>query len=227
MASLKTFRCLSIQKSQSLPTFISIVSKRNQSAYSAVTQLPKQNDGVHRGKQASELRSPSGLERLPTSGLLRNLFLGIFITTPPLFKPGFAVLRRIANSKSAILNPDRNPLLRALIKPVIYDQFCAGRDKAEICQTKDVIKSMGYSGVILGYSKEIQVTPSNNIALMHSKTLEDDPNVREWRDGNLRTLDMIADGDWLAIKYDIHALRRGLANKNAGTPVPGRTSLAQ
>lgn len=59
---------------------------------------------------------------------------------------------------------------------------------------------MGYSGVLLGYSKEIQVTPSNNVALMKSQPTENDADIREWREGNLRTLDMIADGDWLAIK---------------------------
>lgn len=200
MASLRQCRSLLTSQQPNQMKFLTVIPKHHQSTYAAVTQLPKQDDGVHKGKRASELRSPSGLERLPTSSLLRNLFLGIFITTPPLFKPGFAVLRRIANSKSPILNPDKNPLLRALIKPVVYDQFCAGRNKSEICQTKETIKRMGYSGVLLGYSKEIQVTPSNNVALMKSQLTEDDADIREWREGNLRTLDMIADGDWLAIK---------------------------
>ena len=59
---------------------------------------------------------------------------------------------------------------------------------------------MGYSGVILGYGKELQVTPSNSVQLMEKRQTKDDPDLAEWAKGNLDTLDMIGDGDWLAIK---------------------------
>lgn len=200
MSSMRQIRPLLTLKPTIQTSIVNISCKRSQSTYSVVTQVPKQNDGVRYGKQATELRQSSGLERLPTSSLLRNLFLGFFITTPSLFRPGFAILRKIANSKSAILNPDVNPLLRAIIKPVVYDQFCAGRNRSEICQTKRTITAMGYSGVILGYGKELQVTPSNSVQLMERRQTKDDTDLAEWAKGNLDTLDMIGDGDWLAIK---------------------------
>lgn len=200
MASFKQVRPLLLFKPTTQAKFNNVACRRNQSTYTAVTQLPKQSDGISRENQASRLRQPSGLERLPTSSLLRNLFLGVFITTPPLFRPCFAVLRKVANSQSSLLNPDANPLLRTVIKPLIYDQFCAGRDRSEICQTKNTIRSMGYSGIILGYGKEIQVTPSNSVQLLRSQSTEHDADIEEWKEGNLKTLDMVGEGDWLAIK---------------------------
>lgn len=185
MATITPLRPLLTIRSAQRTSLVYIVSKQSRVAYSTVTQIAKEGDTTSRGRRANKLKDPSGLERLPTSGLLRNLFLGFFITTPVLFRPGFAVLKRIANSKSFLLNPDSNPVLRALIKPLVYDQFCAGRDRTEICQTKQTIKSMGYSGVILGYGKELQVTPSNNDQLLQMATSENDAELEEWAAGNV------------------------------------------
>ena len=95
------------------------------------------------------VQAPSCLARLPTSALLRSLFLSLFFTSPLLFRPGLAVFRAIAESPSAKLDPDRNPLLRSTIRPLVYDQFCAGRDAAEIAKTSSLIKQLGFPGIVL------------------------------------------------------------------------------
>lgn len=143
----------------------------------------------------------SCLERLPTSSILRSLLLGYFFSSPILLKPGFAILRRIADSKSSLLNPDLNPLLRAVLRPLLYDQFCAGTNRNEISRTKQTIKNIGYSGIILCYGKEIQFSRSAELRSMDHDTSQQNVEITEWRDGNLRTLDMIGSGDWLGIKY--------------------------
>lgn len=142
----------------------------------------------------------SGLRRLPTSTLFRSFVLGKLFTTPFLFEPAFWVLRRIAGSHSKLLNVDRNPILRVLIKPLIYDQFCAGRNETEVAKTREKIKSIGYSGVILCYGREVVVDASSSLLSAGKSDRKADIDIAEWREGNLKTLDMIGEGDWLGIK---------------------------
>lgn len=143
---------------------------------------------------------PTGLGRLPTMSLVRNLLLGVFFTSPVLFKLGLGMLQTVAESRSVMLNPDRNPVLRALFKPFVYDQFCAGTNKSEIYHTRDSIKSMGYSGIVLCYGKEIQISQSNELRSTGEMKADEAAEIEMWRAGNIATLDMVGRGDWLGIK---------------------------
>lgn len=145
---------------------------------------------------------PTGLARLPTANILRNIFLGVFFTSPNLFKPGFAFLKIIANSRSRLLNPDLNSLLRLVIKPLLYNQFCAGTGPAEIARTRENIKQVGYSGIILCYGKEILIDDkSNELRPATDLAVKQSAEIAHWRDGNLATLDMVGAGDWLGMKF--------------------------
>jgi proline dehydrogenase len=145
--------------------------------------------------------STSPLARLPTTSLLRSLFLSIFFTSPILFRPGLFVFRNIANSTSSILNPDKNPFLRLAIRPIVYDQFCAGRNLAEIQQTSAAIKSLGFSGVVLCYAKEHQLNREGRLdSYEATSTATMAEEIEDWKTGNLNTLAMTSDGDWLGMK---------------------------
>jgi hypothetical protein len=151
------------------------------------------NDAIKVDHSEAAVPFPSGinanealsLARLPTSNILRNLFLGSFFASPLLFKFGFTILQRVATSRSIILNPDKNPLLRAIVKPLIYDQFCAGKDKQEVTETIARIKSIGFSGVILCSGKEIELRDPKNfnfhILIMRAKIV-----TRSWICGRRR-----------------------------------------
>jgi proline dehydrogenase len=141
--------------------------------------------------------SHQSLSRLPTANLLRNLVLGAWFSSPLLFNPGLSIMRTIANSRSAILNPDSNPLIRAIVKPFIYNHFCAGTNKREIDGTKAEAKRIGFSGIILCYGKETGVADLNSSQGGSERLMAE---VARWRDGNLETLDMIGRGDWLGMK---------------------------
>ena len=123
--------------------------------------------------------------------------LGAFFSSPFLFKPGFAVLRFIANSNSRFLDVDSNPLLRAVFKPLLYDHFCAGRDHESIAKTRDCIKKTGYEGVILCYGKELVLSQASQTKDSEAHMLAE---IEHWRKGNLETLSMMGEGDWLGIK---------------------------
>ena len=154
----------------------------------------------------SELRAaePLALARLPTASIFRSLLLGAFFSSSILFTPGFALLKTIANSPSRILNPDKNPVLRAIIKPLVYDQFCAGTNRSEILSRILQIRSLGFSGVILCYGKEIQIQKPGQPQVENLRDSHQalDQELELWKQGNLETLDMLGDRDYLGIKYD-------------------------
>ena len=66
------------------------------------------------------------------------------------------------------------------------------------------IKSLGFSGVILCYGKEIQIQKPcqprvDDIKESHQSF---DRELEFWKQGNLETLDMLGDGDYLGMKCD-------------------------
>lgn len=147
----------------------------------------------------------SPLSRLSTRTLLRSLFLSSLFTSPALYNAGLKCFSWIANSQSAILNPDKNILLRAVIRPLIYNQFCAGTNKAEVEKTIADMKRMGYAGVIMCYGKEIVLdhsAPKAAPTSVQDGTHEAaDPQIDLWRDGTLITLGMVGAGDYIGVKY--------------------------
>ncbi|KAM3070510.1 proline dehydrogenase [Clarireedia jacksonii] len=142
------------------------------------------------------------LARLSTRSILRSIFLSKFLTSPFLYNPGFALFERIANSPSSFSNPDKNPLIRVFVRPLIYDQFCAGTNAVEIRNTSSEIKRLGFSGIVLCYAKEVQVSSEKEF-LGYDKGQEMglEREIAQWREGTLKTLDMVQEGDWLGIKF--------------------------
>ncbi|KAJ5194704.1 Proline dehydrogenase [Penicillium cinerascens] len=146
----------------------------------------------------------SSMARLPTKFVLRSLLLTSLMTSKVFLKPALAVLNVVTNSKSAFLNPDRNPILNKLLRWTVYDHFCAGTNRAEVSKTVADIKRIGYQGVILGYSREIVLDPNEKLARDEtgSTTYSDKcyEMVEEWKNGTLDTLSMVGPGDFLAVK---------------------------
>lgn len=110
-------------------------------------------------------------------------------------------MQKAASSKSPLFDADRNPLLRLLFYPLIYKQFCAGRNQSEVRETMDSIKRMGYSGIILGHTREITVDDDYSTQ-SHEQANEASirENIRIWRDCNLDTLENVGKGDYIGIK---------------------------
>jgi proline dehydrogenase len=149
------------------------------------------------GSQDQTHPNPQCLSRLPIMNLLRNLILGAWFSSPLLFKPGLSIMRTIANSHSPLLNPDVNPIIGRVVKLLIYNHFCAGTNKKEIDRTKVEAKQIGFSGIILCYGKE---TGAADIDSSQAGSERLQAEVARWRDGNLKTLDMIGKGDWVGMK---------------------------
>ncbi|KAJ6095959.1 Proline dehydrogenase [Penicillium sp. IBT 16267x] len=155
----------------------------------------------------SPIQSPIQLPpmaRLPTKLLLRSLVLTSLMTSKIFLKPALALLNILSNSNSAFLNADRNPVLNKLLRWTVYNHFCAGTNRQEVSKTVAQIKSIGYQGVILGYSREIVLAPNEKLASSDSgTTIYSDKcyeTVEEWKNGTLETLRIIGPGDFLAVK---------------------------
>ncbi|KAJ2971305.1 hypothetical protein NQ176_g7757 [Zarea fungicola] len=97
----------------------------------------------------------TALSRLPWLTLLRSAALTTLMCSPTLLKPSIAAMGLITHPKISLLNPDSNILLNKAVRNVVYDQFCAGTNRAEVTQTLKDFKALGYQGIILTFAKEI------------------------------------------------------------------------
>lgn len=166
---------------------------------------PEEANGVVAFPSRPQIKKPGShaLARLPLSSIFRSLVLGSFFTSSLLHRPGLSVLKKIAESRSALLNPDRNPIIRAVVKSLIYDHFCAGTNKSEIRHSISQFKNIGYSGVILCYGKEFDVRKQAGKLPNELGSAQMDEELEHWYKGNLETLDMLSEGDVLGMKYDL------------------------
>ena len=202
MASSVTNTAFKTRLSFRQPLNIRKTQRRLQSSTTTHTIIDsrREKEGSTRVPAKPDAFSAPPLARLSTSSILRTLLLSAFFTAPLLFRPGLAVFAKIANSPSAWLNPDRNPLLRATIYPLVYKQFCAGRNQGEIGRTSAEIRRLGFSGVVLCYGKEVQVQADKFVGYHNGQLNTMEAEIAQWADGNIETLDMIEGGDWLGIK---------------------------
>lgn len=64
---------------------------------------------------------------------------------------------------------------------------------------------MGFKGVILTYAREVVVDANESTAnVQHSESSESkasiDPDIETWRRGVMETVQMVGEGDYLALK---------------------------
>ncbi|KAL2206952.1 FAD-linked oxidoreductase [Sarocladium strictum] len=139
---------------------------------------------------------------MPTNTLVRSLILTSLMGQNWILNPALSFLRIMCNSKFAVLNPDRNPVLNKIMRWSLYGQFASGTNASEVSKTISELKTMGYHGVILGYAKEILLRDP----MIHGETAKQTDSaaaqkvIEEWKKGTIGTLNMIEPGDFLAVK---------------------------
>lgn len=116
-----------------------------------------------------------------------------------------AIMTALAHSTNPLLNPDRNFLLRYVLKKTFYAQFCAGENEREVRQTIDGLKNIGFRGVILGYAKEVVLKDEEkkNLATFDGTSRKEATasEIRAWAEGTLETVRLTAAGDFVALKF--------------------------
>jgi hypothetical protein len=134
------------------------------------------------------------LSILPTSTILRSYVITRMSSSPVLLGAIFTLLRKMLDSNSMLLNPDKNFILRWIFKNTFYAQFCAGENKAEVRKNITEVKRMGYTGVILEYALEVL---GNEGAASADNTAAE---IEVWRKGMLETVAMASPGDFVGLK---------------------------
>lgn len=151
------------------------------------------------------------LSVMPTSMLLRSLFIATVSSNKFLLLPSLHLLSFFAKpSRSYLFNVDRNPVLKAILKRTLYKQFCAGETEKETRRCVQQLKDLGFKGVILTYAKETvfdtRTKSEEHLSSTSGKYHEmeaavtDDTDIEAWRVGTLKTVNLISEGDILAIK---------------------------
>ncbi|OAR01908.1 hypothetical protein LLEC1_01250 [Akanthomyces lecanii] len=146
------------------------------------------------------------LSVLPLSMIVRSLLTTVVSSSPTLLPPSLRIMSVLANTHNPILNPDKNPLLRFFLKKTFYAQFCAGESPAEVQATISRLKNIGFSGVILGYAKEVVLTEDQAKAVatedQGKETAADISNeIEPWAHGTLETVALAEPGDHVSLKF--------------------------
>lgn len=149
---------------------------------------------------------PPPLAVLPLVAVLRSLMTTTISSSPLLLTPSLAVMSTLAHTNNPLLSPDTNPLLKFIVKKTFYAQFCAGENAAEVRRTIDSLKSIGFSGVILGYAREVVLTPQQtaDLASCGDGAAAEDcirNEITPWAKGTMETVRLAAPGDSVALKF--------------------------
>ncbi|KAF1990552.1 FAD-linked oxidoreductase [Aulographum hederae CBS 113979] len=157
-------------------------------------------------------KAPPATSILPLSSVLRTYIVTTMSSSPFLLSTTVTILNRMLASKSFLTHPERNPVLRWLLKKTFYAQFCAGENGHEVQRAIADTKAVGYSGVILEYALEVLAggkDPGADAAITRAE-------IETWRKGMLETVGMCAEGDFVGLKWSglgTHALALLKANK--------------
>ena len=157
--------------------------------------------GLHKARH-------SPLSVLSAKVLLRSYLVSFVSTSSALLNLSLRLLSFVAHSNSPFLNPDRNHILRYVMKQTFYAHFCAGETPVEVKRTVDGLKAIGCDGVILAYAREVVMDGkgSGQICLDIKGSCEE---VDRWRRGNLETVKLAERGDYVAVKYTPPTLEIG------------------
>jgi proline dehydrogenase len=155
---------------------------------------------------ASKIPRSAALSCLPLSTLIRSYLITAISSYPILLRPSLSALSFLAHSKSPLLNPDTSPILRYALKHTFYAQFCAGETPAEVQKSLAALKSMGYSGVILGHAKEVVLEGDDAAKLEKSRDCKEQDrcnaeDVAKWEKSTLDTILLAKEGDFVALKF--------------------------
>lgn len=182
-------------------SFVRCVHQSHGLRDAAATAIPTGHQSIGSIPPIAQQPSRPPLSLLPFKTLVRSYLINLVSSNRFLLPPSLKMLSLLAYSESPYLNPDRNPILRYLLKKTFYAQFCGGETRSEIQKTVDGLKEIGFSGAILAYAKEIVVHAGQDLSrrpdLDYAVVNAD---VESWKQGNLKTIDLTSSGHFVGLK---------------------------
>ncbi|CRK18999.1 hypothetical protein BN1723_011737 [Verticillium longisporum] len=156
-----------------------------------------------RSPEPAKAKAP--LSVLPNTVLLRSWLLAAISSKPYLLRASLACLSWLTTTSGGIIfNVNKNPVLHFVLKNTFYKQFCAGETASEARSTLRQMKDFGFRGTILTYAKETSFDQATNKVHRQGAAIETNRGECEyigpWAEGTLETVDLLGDGDQLALK---------------------------
>ncbi|KAH8173708.1 proline dehydrogenase domain-containing protein [Sarocladium implicatum] len=147
------------------------------------------------------------LSHLSAAALWRSLLINAIASTPWLLAPSLALLLKLSKPGNMfLLNVERNPILRSIVKQTIYKQYCAGETPSETRATMRSFQDMGFRGTVLTFARETvfdhkkhQVGNPRAQDGVEDGSGWSDP-IDKWREGTVKTVELLREGDQLALK---------------------------
>jgi hypothetical protein len=178
----------------------------------AIPRGKKESANISIASRESHIPPQSPLSGMPLGMLMRSLFVATISSNKFLLVPSLRILSFLSKpDRSFLLNIDRNPVLKTIIKKSFYDQFCAGTSETETKACVKQLKDLGFRGVILTYASEMvfdhrfqnSYSSGSDTEVTHPPGMDAnfDTVIESWRAGTVNTIDLISGGDILAIKY--------------------------
>ncbi|KAF5670067.1 putative aspartate cytoplasmic [Fusarium heterosporum] len=177
--------------------------------YSSSTATTSENASLEatRTNTTAAKGSEAPLSELPSLVLYRSLLINGISSRPWLLVPALHLLQKLCNPGNPfLLNVDRNPLLRSILKNTFYKQFCAGETPAETQATMKQLQDAGFKGTILTFAKETvfdsKTGKQHGLGIDMSEKDECTwcENIEAWRDGTMKTVELLREGDQMATK---------------------------
>ncbi|GLA41634.1 proline dehydrogenase [Aspergillus niger] len=188
------------------PTLV-LQSLRYCSTGTTFEKVPSISSSVAKSQATEKPSSAPPHSVLPTKTLLRSLLVTTISSHQALLVPCLSILSFLTKPRGVLLDVDRNPLIHWFLKKSFYDHFCAGEKESQVRDKIRQIKSTGLRGVILTYAREtVQDSSTNQTQFAHSQVsqkatdTESCEYIAAWREGYLKTVDMLGEGDFLAPK---------------------------
>ncbi|RAL61206.1 hypothetical protein DID88_010285 [Monilinia fructigena] len=205
---------------QRLPSPEKYLSQYRRRCSSITTNISHQNGFSHNQNtpNMSKISELPPLSIMPMPLLLKSYFVTWILASPRIIKLFLPLLNKLANSNSALLNPDRNPVLHMIVRKFIYDHFIAGESACQVRARVAAMKNLGFRGIILGYAREVNITGG---VAQHGSEISvtkeaGESAIKEWRDDLMNTISLLQPGDFLSVKFSgagplaLHALKNNL-----------------
>lgn len=172
------------------------LSSTRSTAVRQVAIRPHLDDSTGSNEQVFRQRPP--LSILPTRDLLRSLFISTISSNSFLLTPALHTLSFLCKPFGGrLLDVDRNPVLRKMLKTTFYDQFCAGENPTETKLCAQRLKDLGFEAIILTYGKE---SLHDDGAKTGKQGAGRDPEIDNWKVGIMETINSVGSGDYIAFK---------------------------
>ncbi|KKZ65210.1 hypothetical protein GX50_07430 [[Emmonsia] crescens] len=140
-------------------------------------------------------RRQRDLEKMPTTALLRGIVMQAAMSHPYIMGAASAMAQRNIQMLTG------NFLLRFLLDKIFYAQFCAGSTEAEIKNTLNGLKALGFKGVITAYAREVDLSNATKDASEAKHQSAHQGHVAQWLEGTLKGVHYSNTGDFVALKF--------------------------